>query len=240
MTSSPTSSTSIGSTPTARSALKILIVEDHVLFAESLELALSIERYDVDRVELPPNDRSPGALVAAIVRKKPRIVLLDLDLGPLGDGVRLISPLVRADINVIVVTASVDRARWGEALRHGARKVLSKSLPLNDILSTVRRINQGLPVGNLQEREELLRLWNDRRVEQQDVQQRIALLTAREREILGQLMLGRTVREISVLSVVSEATVRTQVKSILAKLEVSSQLAAVGLAHHVGWRQPAA
>jgi DNA-binding NarL/FixJ family response regulator len=38
--------------------------------------------------------------------------------------------------------------------------------------------------------------------------------------------------------VVAEATVRTQVKSILAKLEVSSQLAAVGLAHRVGWRPP--
>ena len=51
-------------------------------------------------------------------------------------------------------------------------------------------------------------------------------------------MQGRTVREIANLSVVSEATVRTQVKSILAKLEVSSQLAAVGLAHSVGWRGP--
>ena len=39
--------------------------------------------------------------------------------------------------------------------------------------------------------------------------------------------------------VVSEATVRTQVKSILAKLEVSSQLAAVGLARSVGWQPPA-
>ena len=31
---------------------------------------------------------------------------------------------------------------------------------------------------------------------------------------------------------------RTQVKSILAKLEVTSQLAAVGLAHKIGWRPP--
>ena len=44
-----------------------------------------------------------------------------------------------------------------------------------------------------------------------------------------------TVRAIAQDSVVSEATVRTQVKSILGKLEVSSQLAAVGLAHRMGW-----
>ena len=47
---------------------------------------------------------------------------------------------------------------------------------------------------------------------------------------------GQTVREIARSAVVSEATVRTQVKSILAKLEVSSQLAAVGLANQVGWQ----
>jgi hypothetical protein len=40
--------------------------------------------------------------------------------------------------------------------------------------------------------------------------------------------------------VVSVATVRTQVKSILAKLEVTSQLAAVGLAHQVDWKAPVA
>ena len=51
-------------------------------------------------------------------------------------------------------------------------------------------------------------------------------------------MKGRTVREIATLGVVSEATVRTQVKSVLAKLEVTSQLAAVGLAHQAGWRAP--
>ena len=51
-------------------------------------------------------------------------------------------------------------------------------------------------------------------------------------------MRGRAVREIAGLSVVSEATVRTQVKSILAKLEVSSQLAAVGMAHEIGWQAP--
>ena len=54
--------------------------------------------------------------------------------------------------------------------------------------------------------------------------------------MLAALIEGRTVRAISEVSVVSEATVRTQVKSILNKLEVSSQLAAVGMANQVGWK----
>ena len=60
----------------------------------------------------------------------------------------------------------------------------------------------------------------------------------RECEVLGQLMQGHSVRGIAEHSVVAETTVRTQVKSILAKLEVSSQLAAVGLAYRIGWQAP--
>jgi DNA-binding NarL/FixJ family response regulator len=165
-------------------------------------------------------------------------VLLDLDLGRFGDGVRLISPLARTGINVVVVTASTDRGRWGEAIRCGARTVLSKGQPLNTVLATVRRINAGLPVMTFEEREDLLRAWHQQRSELQETTAKLAMLTTRESQVLGQLMQGRNVHDIAVLFVVSEATVRTQVKSILAKLGVSSQLAAVGLAHQVGWRPP--
>ena len=221
--------------PTARAQLRILIVEDHMLFAESLELVLSVEGYDVRRIAVPDHSGSPGALLSSLVRLRPRIVL-----GGFGDGVRLISPLAKAGINVVVVTASADRGRWGEAIRYGARTVLSKAQPLSGILATVRRINEGLPVLTHEEREDLLRTWHQQRSQIHELLNRLSQLTARESQVLGRLMQGRTVHDIATLSVVSEATVRTQVKSILAKLEVSSQLAAVGLAHQVGWRPPQA
>lgn len=224
--------------PSARSHVRVAIVEDHVLFAESLELALSVEGYDVRRVSPPAEIVPPASLAAAVIRQRPQVVLLDFDLGRFGDGVRLVEPLTKAGIDVVIVTASTDQARWGQALRQGARTVLSKSRPLNEILSTVRRLHQGLSVLDVREREALIRLWQQRRLEFSDLQSRIDLLTAREAQVLGHLMQGRTVHEIAAQSVVSEATVRTQVKSILAKLEVSSQIAAVGLAHRLGWRSP--
>ena len=227
-------------TPTSRAELRVVIVEDHTLFAESLELAFTVQGYDVRRVAVPDRVGAPGTLVASVVRFRPRVVLLDLDLGGFGDGVRLIEPIARSGANVVVVTGSTDRARWGEAIRHGARKVLSKSRPLNDVLATVRRLNSGLPVMDTAERQELLGLWLAERAETQSLHDRLERLTTRERAVLGHLMSGRVVRDIAHLGVVSEATVRTQVKSILAKLEVSSQLAAVGLASKVGWRSPAA
>jgi DNA-binding NarL/FixJ family response regulator len=227
----------MGVLPTRAEQL-VLIVEDHRLFAEAVDLALRVAGYDVRRIEVPTDPGSPGALVTAIVKQQPVVVLLDLDLGGFGDGVQLIEPIARAGANVIVVTGSTDRARWGDAIQAGARKVLSKSQPLYDILATVRRVIAGLPVMDREEREELVSESTRMREDLHEVRERLEQLTNRESVVLGHLMKGRPVRQIAGLSTVSEATVRTQVKSILAKLEVSSQLAAVGMAHEIGWRAP--
>ena len=222
----------------ARSQVRVLLVEDHVLFAESMELALFVEGYDVRRLAAPDLSMSPQALLTAILKIRPRIVLLDLDLGDFGDGVRLVRPLAEAGIDVVVVSASQDEARRGDALRRGARKVLSKSGPLTEVMATVRRLHQGLPVMDVVERERIISQWYTDHQETADARERLDQLTPRERQVLGHLMQGRAVGDIAVIGVVSEATVRTQVKSILAKLDVSSQLAAVGLAHRVQWRPP--
>ncbi|WP_028659462.1 response regulator transcription factor [Nocardioides insulae] len=221
-----------------RAKFRVALVEDHALFAESLELALSVEGYDVKRIPLDPEAVSQASLINAVLRARPRVVLLDFDLGRTGDGVHLIGPLVKENINVVIVTASTEATRWGQALWHGARAVLPKSRPLNDILGAVRRLHHGQAVLDVSERERLIGLWRTHRAEMGALGERMERLTHRESEVLGHLMLGHTVHEIAAVSVVSEATVRTQVKSILAKLEVSSQIAAVGLAHRVGWTPP--
>jgi two-component system, NarL family, nitrate/nitrite response regulator NarL len=219
-----------------RAEHRVVIIDDHVLFAESLELALSLEGYDVRRLDLPEEGGSMATVRSMALRSNPRTVILDLDLGRFGDGVTLITPLARAHVNVVVVTASQETGRWGECMRLGARKVLSKSGALQQALSTVRRLHQGLPVVTREELESLLSAWAMQSRVDDDIRRRLERLTPRERQVLGALIEGRTVRAISQDSVVSEATVRTQVKSILNKLEVSSQLAAVGMANQIGWR----
>lgn len=223
----------------ARADHRVLIIDDHMLFAESLELALSLEGYDVRRLELPEEGGSMATLRSLALRANPRTVLLDLDLGRFGDGTNMVAPLAKAGINVVVLTASEELGRWGGCMRLGARRVLPKSGALQQALATVRRLHQGLPVMKPEELETLLDAWARERRAHDDLRRRLDLLTPRERQVLGALIEGRTVRTISQESVVSEATVRTQVKSILSKLEVSSQLAAVGMANQVGWRQGA-
>ena len=62
---------------------------------------------------------------------------------------------------------------------------------------------------------------------------RLQTLTGREEEILQKLHEGFAVRSIAELSEVTEATVRSQVKAILKKLDVNSQMAAVAAYEHV-------
>ncbi|MCW2834574.1 MAG: LuxR family transcriptional regulator [Nocardioides sp.] len=222
--------------PNPLPSTRILLIEDHALFAESLELALSLEGHDVRRLALPEVGGSMSTLQSAALRSEARIALLDLDLGRFGDGMTLIAPLTRAGVQVVVVTASSDRGRWGACVHEGARKVVSKVGPLSETLSTVRRLHLGLPVMTSAETVFLLDAWRGTRMVDDDMRRRLERLTPREKDILGLLIEGHNVRRIAELGVVSEATVRTQVKSILAKLEVSSQLAAVGLANHVMWQ----
>ncbi|MDP3892412.1 LuxR C-terminal-related transcriptional regulator [Nocardioides sp.] len=217
---------------------RVAIIEDHTLLAESMEIALTMEGHEVRRINLPTSARSPSVLLPPVLQWQPRVALLDLDLGLVGNGMRLVEPLTQAGVAVVVVTGTIDDAIWGEALRFGARRVLPKDTPFNEILATIRRITQGLAVTTPDERDALLRAWHDERAETQQARERLERLTRREAEVLAHLIEGHQVREVARIGVVSEATVRTQVKSILAKLEVSSQLAAVGIARQAGWHAP--
>jgi len=219
--------------PRACGLTRITIVEDHALFAEALDVALTLEGHEVQRVSLDEHGLRGVDLFEAIIRTRPRIVLLDLNLGSM-NGATVVQPLTAAGVAVVVVTASADQARWGEVLSHGARTVLPKSAPLNTILASIRLIAKGKRVLPREERERLLAQFHQQRARAMDVRARLESLTPREQQILDHLINADSVRDIARKSFVSEATVRSQVKSILRKLGVSSQLGAVSLAIRAG------
>jgi two-component system, NarL family, nitrate/nitrite response regulator NarL len=219
-------------------ATRVAIVEDHAILAEALRVTLTLKGFNVVGVAIPSHNGSAASLLTYVLRVRPRVVLLDLDLGPAGDGTKLINPLTRAGHHVVVLTACEDETRWGASLGRGALTVLSKSAPLQVIVDVIERIDHGLPVISRTERERLVQLWREHHTDDDERQRRLDRLTPREAFVLGELVRGKRVREVAVDSFVSEATVRTQVKSILAKLGVSSQLAAVAVARDVGWVPP--
>ena len=215
--------------------MRVALVEDHALLAEAMHVSLSLKGFQVVGIRLPSSNAAPGSLLAAILGANPSVVLLDLDLGSAGDGGRLIQPLTRAGQRVVVLTGSSDPVRWGSCLARGALTVLTKSVPLQVIVEVLERVNQGLPVMSRSQREELVQVWLARSTDEDERRKRLNRLTPREAHVLGELVHGKRVREVALEAYVSEATVRTQVKSILAKLGVTSQLAAVALARDAGW-----
>ncbi|MDQ6525009.1 LuxR C-terminal-related transcriptional regulator [Nocardioides sp. LHD-245] len=221
-----------------RRPARITIIDGHLLFADSLALALESEGFIVTVIDPGEPQASLATVLAAALRSAGRLVLLEHRLGLLGDGLRLVTLLTASGATVVLLTESTAQARWGAAVHQGAKDVLHKTCSLEELVGTARRVRDGLPLMSRQQRAALIEAAFADRDEVQAIRARLDRLTRREMQVLGALMSGDLVPEIARSNVVAVATVRTQVKSILYKLESTSQLAAVGAAHRVDWRPP--
>jgi DNA-binding NarL/FixJ family response regulator len=219
---------------TSRQAPRILLVDDHVLLSESLALALRGEGMAASVAELT----SPEDLVARVTADPPDLVLLDLELGgDFCDGTALVRPFVKAGARVLVVSASRRRTQVGTAIELGAVGYLPKSVPLDQLLASVIAAARGDTVMTPEQRQALLQDLYAAREKQAAAREPFTRLTAREQKVLRELGNGKPVATIAAEWFVSEATVRTQVRGVLTKLGVGSQLEAVGLAIQAGWLQ---
>jgi len=213
--------------------IPVLIVEDHALLANTLVIALSAEGCRARIADLS----SVEVVLQQVRTFRPGVVLLDLDLGPLGDGVAMVKPLTELGARVLVVSGTTDRLRLAETVELGAVGFLSKQAPFEQLLSTVLDVVAQRPVLSTARRYELLAdLRAARAIRERDLAP-FTTLTPRERSVLAALAQGQRVDTIAAAAVVSEATVRSQIRGVLAKLNVNSQLEAVALAWTVGWFQ---
>lgn len=136
-----------------RTRSRIAIIEDNVLLADSLSLALRAEGLDVTIGDV--NDET--ALLSALAPDESLLVILDLDLGaPIYDGAHLIPALRAAGARVLVVTGSPDIVRVATAVERGAVGYLGKDQPFEILVSTVLRAAERQPVLDSTERESLL------------------------------------------------------------------------------------
>ena len=112
--------------PTPHHRIRVFVVDDHVMFAESLVLALGCD----DRIE-PLGFAGDGLEgVAVAERLDPDVVLMDLNMPGLDgiDATRMLKRL-RPATRVVVVTASTDPDDCERALDAGAVSVVSKTAP---------------------------------------------------------------------------------------------------------------
>jgi DNA-binding NarL/FixJ family response regulator len=214
----------------------VLIVEDHELLAQSLVFALRAEGVDAQTIR--PD--STSEILDAADKLRPTVVLLDLDLGgEIGTSIPLIAPLEAFGAQVVMVTGVSDRVRLAECLEAGATGLINKSTPFADLVLAVQEV---VELGTLvppQQRHELLGELRRQRAADRDRLAPFERLTGREQQVLGALMEGKSAEKIAEEYFVSLATVRSQIRAILLKLDVNSQLAAVAMARQSEWEPPA-
>lgn len=171
---------------------------------------------------------------------RPDVLLLDLELGTLGSGENLIVPMVRAGVVVVVVSAFLSDVVMGRCLTLGAAACIPKSAPLDVLLTAVTSLAAGEPLVPSAERQRVLSAFWEWQSKSAKAHRGFERLTLREAHVLGEIMAGLSVGDIAERSGVSQTTVRSQVRAILMKLDVRSQLQAVTAAVAAGWSAPPA
>ena len=214
---------------------RVVIIDDHNLVSAALVGELRAHGYDAKSCPVLDDD----GIVQTVQELRPSVVLLDLALGRGRNSLSLIDPLKRTGAGVIMLSAATDPIRLAECIEAGADALLSKGVRIDDVVEAIevlagharstRTTNHELLLNNLGEHRE---------------RRRIALapferLTKREQEVLAALAKGKTADAIAKETVTSVRTVRGHIQSVLDKLGVQSQLAAVVKARSAGWNPQA-
>jgi DNA-binding NarL/FixJ family response regulator len=192
-----------------------LIADDHEVVREGLRLSLSRSAHI--RVI---GEASDGASAIAIAeRRKPNVVIMDVRM-PGMDGLeatKILSERLPAT-NVLIFTAYGERSLLGRGLESGAKGYILKEAPHSTLLRAIEKVASGegyvdpalMPDFLTREREEML--------------------TVREREILQLLADGMSNADVAAKLFISQETVKSHVRHILAKLEADTRTHAVAIA----------
>ena len=169
-------------------------------------------------------------------RHTPDVVLMDIRMPKL-DGLAATEAL-RARRNspeVIILTTFDADEHVLRALRAGAAGFVLKDTPPAEIVESVRRVAQGLPVLSPEVTRRLIaRVAGSAHDRRARARERLAQLNQREREVAVAVGQGRSNAEISSVLYLSVPTVKTHVSSILTKLDLNNRVQIALLAHDAG------
>jgi DNA-binding NarL/FixJ family response regulator len=209
--------------------LRVVIVDDHAVFAEALSAAL--ELVDGVRTVGVAMTISEGAGLIAAVR--PDVAVVDYTL-PDGSGSELVRRLGAAGVAVpvVILTGVNDEAAFRDALEAGCAGYITKDRPLDELVSAVR----AAAAGDMAVSPALLGrvLPQLRRSDRGHAR----LLTPREEEILALVAEGLSNKAIAAELGLRLHTVRNHVQNVLTKLGAHSKLEAVALATRSGLLAP--
>jgi two-component system nitrate/nitrite response regulator NarL len=203
--------------------IRILLVDDHKTMLWGLERLIQAEGPLFTLVGSASDGAEATALCASL---HPDIVLLDLDLKGSSSIDFLPALVANGSTRVVILSANRDQGTLAAAVKAGARGVVSKEAPTDDVLLAVRKVHGG-------------ELWLDQSLMQALLGQlvapapkadpeaeRITTLTARERDVIGMIVQGKGAlnKDLAERAFISERTLRNHLTTIYQKLDVANRL----------------
>jgi len=200
--------------------MRILLVEDHLLFQESLGRTLDVQA-DMTVVG------GAGSVQEAVEKArqfKPDVILMDFTL-PDGTGVDAARAILaeKPNTKIVFLTIHEDDEKIFEAIRHGAHGFLLKNVTSSQLLDYLRNLERGELAINPEITKRIIKEFAQMSPREDLAAEAVSKLTPRQREILKELKTGATNRQIAARLVISEQTVKNHVSRVLKKLNIKSR-----------------
>jgi len=216
--------------------IRVLVVDDQELVRAGFCVILE----NAEGIAVAGEAGDGAVAVAQAAALRPDVVLMDVRM-PGMDGLeatRLITAKEPGAPKVVMLTTFDLDDYVYEALRAGASGFLLKDSPRSDLIAAVRAAAAGDALLAPSVTRRLIEAFARRPPEAAPSPARLAALTARERDVLLLIARGRSNAEIAAALFLSEATVKTHVGNLLAKLGLRDRVQVVILAYETGMVVP--
>jgi DNA-binding NarL/FixJ family response regulator len=217
--------------------VRVVLADDEALLRVGFRMILDAHE-DFDVVAEAADGHQA---IAAVAEHRPDVVVMDVRM-PEMDGIAATERITDQypDVRVLILT-TFDLDEYAFAgLRAGASGFLLKNAPPDELVGAIRTVAAGEAVVAPRVTRRLLDTFARRMPTSNHIEQdeRLRQLTEREREVLQALALGQSNHEIAESLSLSEATVKTHVSRLLAKLGLRDRVQAVILAYETRLVEP--
>ena len=215
--------------------LRVVVADDQALVRTGFRMILA-----ADGIEVTADAADGIEAIEAVRRTRPDVVLMDIRMPEL-DGLeatrRIVAGGPTAPRVIILTTFDLDQYVYA-ALGAGASGFLLKDVTPEQLVAAVRLVRAGDALLAPTITRRLVERFARRDADSRTVHRDLSSLTPRELEVLRLLARGLSNAELAARFGLSEATVKTHVARILAKLQVRDRVQAVVAAYETGLVSP--
>ena len=218
-------------------ALRVLIADDDDLMRAGLRAVLSID----ETISVMAEAADGHEAVRCTRALKPDVVLMDVRM-PGMDGITATREIIAAapDTHILILTTFEDDDYVFGALSAGASGFLLKRTQPEQLIAAIHTIAAGESLLSPSVTRTVINRMARQPQPDPAANQRLRVLTPRERDVLELVGRGLSNTEIAASLVVEVSTVKTHLKRILAKLSLRDRVQAVILAYETGLIRPGA